>query len=243
MSKPNQLKTRNRPNRDMPVRLLPLESSNIRFSSGKNPKAVYQFTGYAVKWDSVNTYGEQFLRGAFSELIDAFNAGNRPVYLYYNHGWREFIDTPIRRRVGKWVKLEEDDTGLKVTGELTAGLSIAEDLKAMMAHGTVDGLSICFYPVSPMDYEEQADRIIIKRADLYEISVVDEPSDRDARTDTQNIEQMESEADATRMLHSLGLSEEQARSFIGKLDDVLHPTPQADVEAMRSVADILDFGI
>ena len=89
---------------------------------------------------------------------------------------------------------------------------------------------------------EQADRIIIKRADIYEISVVDEPSDRDARTDTQNIEQMESEADATRMLHSLGLSEEQARSFIGKLDDVLHPTPQADVEAMRSVADILDFG-
>ena len=94
-----------------------------------------------------------------------------------------------------------------------------------------------------MDYEEQADRIIIKRADLYEISVVDEPSDRDARTDTQNIDQMESEADATRMLHSLCLSEEQARSFIGKLDDVLHPTPQADVEAMRSVADILDFGV
>ena len=241
MSKPTQLKTRNRPSRDMPVRLLPLESSNIRFSSSKSPKAAYQFTGYAVKWDSVNTYGEQFLRGAFSELIDAFNAGNRPVYLYYNHGWREFIDTPIRRRVGKWVKIEEDDIGLKVTGELTSGLSIAEDLKAMMAHGTVDGLSICFYPVSPMDYEEQADRIIIKRADLYEISVVDEPSDRDARTDTQNIEQMESEADATRMLHSLGLSEEQARSFIGKLDDVLHPTPQADVEAMRSVADILDF--
>ena len=243
MSKPNQLKTRNRPNRDMPVRLLPIESSNIRFSSGKSPKAAYQFTGYAVKWDSVNTYGEQFARGAFTDLVAAVNAGTKSVYMYYNHGWREFIDTPIRRRVGKWVKLEEDDTGLKVTGELTAGLSIAEDLKAMMAHGTVDGLSICFYPVSPMDYEEQADRIIIKRADLYEISVVDEPSDRDARTDTQNIEQMESEADATRMLHSLGLSEEQARSFIGKLDDVLHPTPQADVEAMRSVADILDFGV
>lgn len=75
--------------------------------------------------------------------------------------------------MGKWVKLEEDDTGLKVTGELTAGLSIAEDLKAMMAHGTVDGLSMVSCP--PMDYEEQADRIIIKRADLYEISVVDEP--------------------------------------------------------------------
>lgn len=242
LSQQHSLKTRNRPNRDMPVRLLPLENSEIRFSSGKNPRAAYQFTGYAVKWDSVNTYGEQFVKGAFSELVTAVNAGTKSVYMYYNHGWREFIDTPIRRRVGKWVKLEEDDIGLKVTGELTAGLSIAEDLKAMMSHGTVDGLSICFYPVPPMDYEELTDRILIKRADLYEISVVDEPSDRDARTDTQNIDKMESEADATRMLHSLGLSEEQARSFIGKLDDVLHPTQSQDVEmANRALAE-LDFG-
>lgn len=63
-------------------------------------------------------------------------------------------------------------------------------------------------------------------------------------TDTQNIDQMESEADATRMLHSLGLSEEQARSFIDtKLDDVLHACHRRTFEAMRSVADILDFGV
>lgn len=220
---------RSQMSRDMPVRLLPMTDSNIRFSTGKNPRAAYQFTGYAVKWDSVNTYGEQFARGAFAELISQINSRAKSVYMYYNHGWRDFMDTPIRRRIGKWVRLEEDDTGLKVTGELTANLSIAEDVKAMMAHGTIDGLSICFYPVAPMDYEEQDDRIIIKRADLYEISIVDEPSDRAARIESEHsIDAMESEADATRMLSAFGMSEAQARSFIGKLDDILHPEPSEE---------------
>ena len=94
MSKPTQLKTRNRPNRDMPVRLLPLESSNIRFSSGKSPKAAYQFTGYAVKWDSVNTYGEQFARGAFTDLVTAVNAGTKSVYMYYTTGGASLLTHP-----------------------------------------------------------------------------------------------------------------------------------------------------
>lgn len=217
---------RSQPSRDMPVRLLPITDSNIRFATGKNSQNRYQFTGYAVKWDSVNTYGEQFVRGAFAELIGNVASGAKAVYMYYNHGWREFIDTPIKRRVGKWTRLEEDDIGLKVTGELTAGLSVAEDVKAMLAHGTIDGLSICFYPPSPMDCEELSDRILIKRADLYEISVVDEPSDRQARIDnTEQIDKMQDETDATRMLGNLGLSESQARSFIDRLDDILYPKP------------------
>lgn len=215
------------------MRLLPMNDSNIRFVQGKNPRATYQFTGYAVKWDSVNTYGEQFARGAFAELISQVKAQVKSVYMYYNHGWRDFVDTPIRRRIGKWVRLEEDDIGLKVTGELTANLAIAEDVKAMMAHGTIDGLSICFYPVAPMDYDEQDDRIIIKRADLYEISIVDEPSDRAARIESDHsIDAIESEADATRMLSAFGMSEAQARSFIGKLDDILHPEPSQEVESL-----------
>lgn len=220
---------RSQPSRDMPVRLLPIIESNIRFATGKNPQNRYQFTGYAVKWDSVNTYGEQFVRGAFAELIGNVASGAKSVYMYYNHGWREFMDTPIKRRVGKWTHLEEDDIGLKVTGELTAGLSVAEDVRAMLAHGTIDGLSICFYPPSPMDCEELSDRILIKRADLYEISVVDEPSDRAARIDsTEQIDKMQDESDATRMLGSLGLNESEARSFLDKLDDILHPKPSEE---------------
>lgn len=231
---------RSQPSRDMPVRLLPVIDSNIRFAADKNPQNRYQFIGYAVKWDSVNTYGEQFVRGAFAELITAVNSGAKSVYMYYNHGWREFVDTSIRRRVGKWLKLEEDDIGLKVTGELTAGLSAAEDIRAMLAHGTIDGLSICFYPPAPMDCEELSDRILIKRADLYEISVVDEPSDRAARIDsTEQIDKMQDESDATRMLGSLGLSESQARSFLDKLDDILHPKPTAQTLSMaRALAEL-----
>lgn len=231
--KTTKMACRNKPSRDMPVRLLPVLDSNIRFATGKNARQSHQFTGYAVKWDSVNTYGEQFVRGAFAELIGNVASGTKAVYMYYNHGWREYIDSPIKRRIGKWTHLEEDDIGLKVTGELTAGLSVAEDVRAMLAHGTIDGLSICFYPPSPMDCEELNDRLLIKRADLYEISVVDEPSDRQARIDnTEQIDQMQDETDATRMLSGLGMNEAQARSFISKLDEILHPQPSAQAESM-----------
>lgn len=238
----NLLRCRSQPSRDMPVRLLPVHDSNIRFNTGKNARQSHQFTGYAVKWDSINTYGEQFAPGAFSELISAVNRGDKSVYMYYNHGWREYSDTATRRRIGRWVLLEEDDIGLKVTGELTAGLSIAEDVRAMMAHGTIDGLSICFYPVAPMDYEEAGEHIIIKRADLYEISIVDEPSDRDARIiHHQDMQNIESEADATRMLNELGMSEAQARSFLSRLDDILNPTPSQDAQTLSRALATLDF--
>ena len=91
-----------------------------------------------------------------------------------------------------------------------------------------------------MDYEEQDDRIIIKRADLYEISIVDEPSDRAARIESEHsIDAMESEADATRMLSAFGMSEAQARSFLDKIDDILYHNRSEEVDVMQNIVDIL----
>ena len=206
------------------TRRMPIVDTKIRFAEpGNDGAATYTFEGYAVKWDSINLHGEKFARGAFAEMITAFNDDAKTVHMYYNHGWRNMFDLNAAMRVGRWIEFEEDDIGLRVKGELTQGLPLATAVAAMMRHLTVDGLSICFYNPTEMDYEEQDGHILIKRADLFEISVVDEPSDRSARVNRQSetINNLADERDACDMLTKLGLDQADARHFITKLDSIM----------------------
>lgn len=206
------------------TRRMPIVDTKIRFAEpDKDGVTTHTFDGYAVKWDSINLHGEKFARGAFADMIALFESQAKKVHMYYNHGWRNMFDTTSAMRIGKWTGFEEDDVGLLVKGELTQGLRLATDVEAMLRHETVDGLSICFYNPTEMDYEEQDNHILIKRADLFEISVVDEPSDRSARINRQveTINNLADERDACDMLTQLGLEEADARHFITKLDSIM----------------------
>lgn len=85
-----------------------------------SPDQPATFSGYAVKWDSINSHGEQWVRGACRRSIAAFDAGE-PIHLYYNHGHMTICPSALSVRVGKWTKLVEDDVGLYCEGELTPG--------------------------------------------------------------------------------------------------------------------------
>jgi HK97 family phage prohead protease len=207
-------------------RFVSFDEKNLRFAAPKTEGGAYTFSGYAVRWDSVNAYGEQFVKGAFTDLINAVKAKSAKVHQYYNHGWRSaWIAPQFSMRIGSWTNLSEDDVGFLVEGELTAGLSLAEDVAAMLAHGTVDGLSICFYEPSPMDVEELKDRILIKRADIYEISVVDEPADDDARLiddDEDEIDENSRNKDSEMksLLRKFGVSESNTKEFVARYNAV-----------------------
>lgn len=206
------------------TRRLAINDANLRFAETKSDgNSAHIFDGYAVKWDSINTYGERFAKGAFAEMVRQVESGEKVVHMYYNHGWRSMFDYRAATRIGRWTMFEEDDVGLLVKGELTRGLPLAEDVAAMMRHGTVDGLSIAFYPVPEIDIEEHDDHILIKRADLYEISPVDEPSDRNARINRQDetIKNIVDERDAHDLLTQLGLGDSGARQLLNKLDSIL----------------------
>ncbi|MEK6198996.1 MAG: HK97 family phage prohead protease [Psychrobacter sp.] len=219
------------------TRRVTLSDANIRFAE-PNPNGdgtvIQTFDGYAVKWDSTNTHRERFQRGAFADMIAAIEAGTKVVHMYYNHGWRNMFDSLSAMRIGRWISFVEDDIGLLVTGELTTNLPLAEAVRAMMQHLTVDGLSVCFYNPSELDYEEFDDYVLIKRSDLFEISVVDEPSDRAARINRQSetIKNLVDERDACDMLTKLGLDNADARSLLTKLDSILgstnNPKPDDD---------------
>lgn len=222
---------RNLPN--MPkvsCRRMPAKDMQLRFVQPEQAGQPVKFSGYAVKWDSVNYYGEQFVKGAFADLINAFLADTKKVHMYYNHGWRYGDWSPaFAVRVGKWVVLKEDDIGLYVEGELTPGLSLAKDVGAMLEHGTIDGLSIAFYEPSPMDVEQLEDRILIKRVDIYEISPCDDPADNQARIlNDDTINAVETDDEAAALLRSMGIFGSYADKLISRFKSLGSSNPTAN---------------
>lgn len=140
-----------------------LSDVELKFDEGNG----YRFSGYASKFNGVDSYGDTILPGAYRKTL---KKRERPIRLRWNHYG------PV---IGKWVEIGEDDNGLKVEGELTPGHSVAEDAMASMKHGAVDGLSIGFRPVQIRELGDG--RRELKEIELVEISIVEEPADLGAR--------------------------------------------------------------
>jgi len=133
------------------------------------------FEGYACVFGGVDSVGDTILKGAFESTL----RNNGKPKMFWNHDW----NMPI----GKWSVAKEDDKGLFVKGELTPGLSLAEDVGAALAHGTLDGLSIGGM-IKQGDYDQtDSGRVIRKWANLMEVSPVVWPADNAARIDMSSV--------------------------------------------------------
>ncbi len=160
-----------------------------------------QFSGYASVFNSVDSYGDTILPGAYVDSL----ATIWPK-MFVNH---ESYELPV----GKWLDIKEDDTGLFVIGEFTPGMDDADCAYAALKHGTIDGLSIG-YMLSGSDYEPRGTdpnaygmgRIIKKVSRLVEISLVTFPADDNARV--SNVKsaaaQLETVRDFERFLRDAG---------------------------------------
>jgi phage head maturation protease len=107
--------------------------------------------------------------------------------------------------IGKWVNAEEDEIGLRMDGELTLGHSVADDAYALMTHGAVNGLSIG-YRIPEGGAEKSGDVRLLKRIELVEVSIVEEPADLSARIgDVKSaIDEIESLKQAEAFLRDVG---------------------------------------
>lgn len=134
-----------------------------------------RFSGYATVFGGVDSYGDTIVRGAFESTL----RNNGKPKMFFNHEWR--------MPVGKWLNAREDDKGLLVDGEFTPGLSLSQEVRAAMLHGTLDGLSIGGF-LKKGDYEDtEGGRVIRKWTNLVEISPVVFPADSAARIDSGSI--------------------------------------------------------
>jgi HK97 family phage prohead protease len=134
--------------KNLPVRLTPLGPD--------------EFEGYASLFGVADGGGDTMAPGAFAASLRKRPAAQ--VRMLYQH----FAHSPI----GVWEEIAEDTRGLYVRGRLVSEVERARDVRALLAEGALNGLSIGFRT-------QRAKRTAMGRTllevELWEISVVTFP--------------------------------------------------------------------
>ena len=194
----------------MKHKLLNLDATSVKFYEGKQGV----FSGYASVFNGRDSYGDTVIAGAYEKTL---TERDRPVQMRWNHSGEI---------IGKWTRMEENETGLYVEGELTPNHSKAMDVYASLMHGAISGLSIGYIPVKFADNEYGGlDLMEIK---LVEISIVETPADLSAQ-----IGRIKSSVDASstikefeNILRESGYSRSDATWFVEGLKRVLQGEPE-----------------
>lgn len=195
-----------------------------------------KFSGYASVFGGVDSYGDTIIKGAFEDTLK-----NAMPKMFFGHAW----DMPI----GKWTKAVEDDKGLFVEGELTAGLSKSNDIRAALLHNTLDGMSIGGY-LSKGDYtEKDGIRTIKKWSKLLEVSVVVFPADSAARVDLSSVKSIDfesllpeckTERDIERLLRDAGLGKWEAMAIVTRAREIFKGRDALDISEQKTQALIIE---
>lgn len=219
----------------MEIKQLSLSEVKMKAS----PENGYKFKGYASVWNGSDAYGDTIKKGAYANVIESVKSGTAEMpLLMFGHKHAEMP-------VGKITDMKEDDYGLLIECELTKGLSVAEDLKAALTHGTIKGLSIG-YSLTNDDFEKKSEggRVINNVSYLGEVSIVSFPADRKAKIDLMSVKDALQEVDSIKSLETLfrnefNCSREAAKSLVHAAKSVILAERDEQVEMQRKDAEIL----
>jgi hypothetical protein len=162
-------------------------------------------TGYGSQFMNVDSYGDRVFPEAFDKTLQN---RSRPVRMRWNHHGAV---------IGKWDAITPDDAGLYMEGSLTPGHSVAEDTKASILHGAIDGMSIGY--IEKRVEKNDFGGVDIYELDLIEVSIVEEPANLGASiTAIKAIEELDSIKEIERYLRDgLGLSQKAAMTLISRI--------------------------
>ena len=184
-----------------------------------------RFAGYASVFGGVDSYGDTIDPKAYDETL---KNRKRPVRMRWNHYG------PV---IGKWLKMQVDERGLYVEGELTPGHSVASDVYASLKHEAVTGMSIGYF-VKEAEGRENG-TTLLKQIELVEISVVEEPADNAAQVGDvkSQLDDCKSLKEIEAILRDVGrFSQTEAKSLIAKVKAVF----RRDAEKEKQVSDDLE---
>ena len=186
-----------------------------------------KFSGYASVFNGVDSYGDTIIKGAYEKTLAS---RERPIQMRWNHYG------PV---IGKWVRIEEDEKGLFVEGELTPNHSVADDAYALLKHGAIDGLSIGFYPKKWAENAEKGTREL-EEIELVEISIVETPADIAAKIGSVKavIEDAESPKDYERILRDAGFSRSDAVALVSGIKAMYQSDSDAKAQEAAAIAGI-----
>lgn len=129
------------------------------------------FKGYAVLWGEVNSFNEKYEKGCFGEITDP-----KSIKLLYDH--------KINQVAGTFSEIINDEKGLFVRGKVDLNLAIGRECHSMLLSGALDGLSVGFEDIEV----ERGSPIVVKKADLVEISLVLFPAMENAQVDKKTVQ-------------------------------------------------------
>lgn len=161
----------------MEVCAVPFEYKAVAGTDGESGHV----EGYGAVFGNMDSHGDVILPGAFAKSISERKAQGRVLPMHIMHGVFGGDGVPA----GVWNEMAEDSKGLHVKGKISgtntdAGRLLYERVK----DGALGGLSIG-YSVPPGGSAKLTDpngpRRQIKQANLFEVSLVDDPSNALAR--------------------------------------------------------------
>lgn len=192
-----------------------------------------EFAGYGSVFGVEDSYGDVVVRGAFQASLDAWAAKGRYPALLWQHNDAE----PI----GVYTRMVEDDQGLYVEGRLL----VEDDPLARRAHGhlqagSLSGLSIGYtLEKDGWEYDQSKDVFLLKKINLWEVSLVTFPANDDARVQTVKSALRTGKTPDVRMLEGhlrdVGFSRQQAKAFLA--DGLKGLTCRDDARASKAAAD------
>ena len=122
--------------------------------------------GYASRFGVPDRAGDVVKRGAFARSLERMARDGRAVRFLWQHD--------PARPVGVWERIEEDATGLFVSGRLVAGTAGGDEAARLLAAGALDGLSIGYRVVKARPNRTTGGRTLVE-IDLWEVSLVTFP--------------------------------------------------------------------
>lgn len=131
------------------------------------------FTGYGSVYGNIDQGGDIVSPGAFAESLVTWQQKGRLPAMLFGHQAGELP-------VGTYQKITENPAGLWLEGNLAIDTQKGGDLHKLMKIGAISGLSIGFRTRDDA-YDQVTGIRTIKKADLYEISIVNMPMNDSAR--------------------------------------------------------------
>lgn len=187
-----------------------------------------QFTGYGNVYGIVDDGDDIVQAGAFAEsLADWQSKGRMPPVL-----WQHSSRDPI----GAYTAISEDGTGLRVQGQLCMDTQRGKEAFALLKMSAISGLSIGFMTRED-SFDQKTGVRTIKKADLWECSLVTFPQNDAARVSTvKAIENITDLKSAERYLREdCGLSRSEATAFMSRIKGLGQSDSAADEAAKREI--------
>jgi HK97 family phage prohead protease len=167
-----------------------------------------RFTGYASTFGNKDLQSDIVMPGAFTRTLKSSH-GKVPILMGHL----------MARIVGFGIAAEEDDKGLKVTGQLTLESDEGRNAWAVLKHaakvGHKPGLSIGYgIAKNGAEYDEATGTRKLHDLDLYEYSIAAVPANPRARVSAVKAGESWTERDYEQYLREAGLSREAAKRFV-----------------------------